>query len=407
MVLIWYGVSASTINSHYALFSGLIIHSLGPETIDRALIGTTRRLNPHTSTLEFSRLPSSKIQNPALDPQNRESVIYRIHPELEYKRLIYQIGTSDPQLAVTAAKMVAADVAGIDVNAGCPKPFSTAGGMGAALLKTPDLLCNILTALVEEVGKVFEIGISVKIRLLEQPEDTAVLVKRLVNTGITGLTIHCRTTPMRPRERAIRGQLKMVADICHEAGVACVMNGDVTSRAEALQLIKEFGVDGAMIATAAEKNPSVFRLESEGGTFVGKKAWRTVVEEYLRICLQVENRWGNTKYLLGQMVPGKEKCYSAMNSCKCYREVVKALSLEDAEGLMELATEVDGSLGIPHAETKPGKRTKVKEAVVPKTAVNAIEENDQSKAKRIRVAQPIADLAPLLPEHAPSAALSV
>ena len=103
--------------------------------------------------------------------------------------------------------------------------------MGAALLKTPDLLCSILTALVEEVGKQFEIGISVKIRLLDKPEDTEALVRKLVATGIIGLTIHCRTTPMRPRERAIREQLRMIGDVCREAGVACVMNGDVTSRA--------------------------------------------------------------------------------------------------------------------------------------------------------------------------------
>ena len=102
----------------------------GPETIDRAIIGTTRRLNPHTNTLEWSRLPTSKIKNPHLDPDNRESVLYRIHPALEKGKLIYQMGTANPELAVQAAKMVAADVAGIDVNSGCPKPFSTAGGMG-------------------------------------------------------------------------------------------------------------------------------------------------------------------------------------------------------------------------------------------------------------------------------------
>ena len=63
----------------------------GPETIDRAIIGTTRRLNPHTNTLEWSRLPTSKIKNPHLDPDNRESVLYRIHPALEKGKLIYQM----------------------------------------------------------------------------------------------------------------------------------------------------------------------------------------------------------------------------------------------------------------------------------------------------------------------------
>jgi tRNA-dihydrouridine synthase 2 len=376
MALIWYGVSARTCK----IRGRLLIQLTGPETIDRAMIGTTRRLNPHTSTLEWSRLPTSKLKNPALDPEQRESIIYRIHPELEKGKLIYQMGTANPELAVQAAKMVAADVAGIDVNSGCPKPFSTAGGMGAALLKTPDLLCNILTSLVEEVGKPYEIGISVKIRILDKPEDTAALVKRLVRTGITGLTVHCRTTPMRPRERAIRDQLKMVGDICREAGVACVMNGDVTSRAEAMQLIKEFNVDGAMIATEAEKNPSCFRPEAEGGPHEWRSQWKTVVEEYMRLALQVANRWGNTKYLLGQMIPGRDSCYIPMNKSKCYTDVIKALGLEDVDDLLEQAKAVDGRLNLGlEQESRASKRARVKEAM------KESESQDQPEAKRLKV----------------------
>jgi tRNA-dihydrouridine synthase 2 len=44
--------------------------------------------------------------------------------------------------------MMADDVAGIDVNMGCPKPFSIKGGMGAALLTKPDTVKAILSALV-------------------------------------------------------------------------------------------------------------------------------------------------------------------------------------------------------------------------------------------------------------------
>lgn len=358
----------------------------GPETIDRAIIGTTRRLNPHTNTLEWSRLPTSKLKNPHLDPDNRESVLYRIHPELEKGRLIYQMGTANPELAVQAAKMVAADVAGIDVNSGCPKPFSTAGGMGAALLKTPDLLCDILTSLVEHVGKPYEIGISVKIRILDDPDDTRALVERLVKTGITGLTVHCRTTPMRPRERAIRGQLRMVGDICRAAGVACVMNGDVTSRSEALQLMKEFAVDGAMIATEAEKNPSCFRPDAEGGPHEWKTNWKIVVAEYMKLALLVENRWGNTKYLLGQMIPGREDAYKKMNQSKCYADVIRALGLENEDGLLDKAKTVDEHLGIPKAQLTPAqKRQRVKESLEAGEKEKDAEAKDEPTAKRIRV----------------------
>jgi tRNA-dihydrouridine synthase 2 len=314
------------------------------------MIGTTRRVNEALSTIDFTRLPSHGSKDPQNDKP--ESLIYRIHPKAEGKRLIFQIGTSDPARAVAAARIVAADVAGIDVNAGCPKPFSTSGGMGAALLRTPDKLCSILEALVKEISTEFEIGISVKIRLLETPEETETLVRRLCATGITGLTIHCRTTPMRPREKAIREQLNMIADVCREAGVACIMNGDVENRAQAEKLIAEYGVDGAMIATAAETNSSCFRSEVDGGL----APWQEVVEQYVKTSLEVENRWGNTKYLLNHLIPGKQAVYREVTTSKSYHQLCKILGLEHLE---PQAKEVDAKLGItPETEARQGRRGK-------------------------------------------------
>jgi tRNA-dihydrouridine synthase 2 len=318
----------------------------GPETVDRALIGTTRAFNTGLSTVDFTRFSNNGSHGPRKD--QKESVIFRLHPEREGKKLIFQLGTSDPDRAVAAAKLVAGDVAGIDVNAGCPKPFSTSGGMGAALLRTPDKLCSILEALVKNVASEFEIGISVKIRLLETPEETEALIRRLCATGITGLTVHCRTTPMRPREKAIREQLKMVADVCREAGVACLMNGDVASRDHAQDLVTEFGVDGAMIATAAETNPSCFRRKEDGGL----APWREVVELYLMTCMEMENRWGNTKYLLGHLIPGKDPAYQGTTQSKCYTGICELLGFPR---LIERAKEVDHVLGMDE-EPKQGKK---------------------------------------------------
>lgn len=296
-------------------------------------------------------MPSHGMKEPPADA--KESVIYATHPEKEAKRLIFQMGTADPERAVEAARLVAGDVAGIDVNAGCPKPFSTSGGMGAALLKTPDKLCAILEALVKNIVPEFEIGISVKIRILETPDLTEALVRRLVATGITGLTVHCRTTPMRPRERAIRGQLRMVADLCHEAGVACLMNGDVETKDDGLRLAEEFTTDGAMIATAAEKNPSCFRPKAEGGIL----PWREVVGEYVRTAMEVHNRFGNTKYLLAQMIPGKEAVYKGVTQSKTYTDVCKALGLDD---LLTQAEICDARRGLdkPFTKSKPSKKAK-------------------------------------------------
>ncbi|KAK4449239.1 dihydrouridine synthase [Podospora aff. communis PSN243] len=318
----------------------------GPETVDHALVGSTRRVNPRTGMVEWSRIPS----NNAKAPDATESVIYRLDPHREAGKLIFQIGTSDADRAVAAARMVAADVAGIDVNAGCPKPFSTSGGMGAALLRTPDKLVRILEALVREIVPEFGIGVSVKIRLLETAEETEALVRRLVATGITGLTVHCRTTPMRPRERAIRGQLRMVGEVCREAGVACVMNGDVEGRDQAVELMREFGVDGAMIATAAEKNPSVFRAAADGG----KAEWKEMAQQFVRYAMEVENKYGNTKFSLAHLVKG---AHQIVSWTKTYEDVVK--SLEMGEEALKRAIEVDNLLKKPPPPPKPPKAKKL------------------------------------------------
>ena len=325
----------------------------GPETVDRAMIGTNVHKNEETSTVEFTRLPSNKVKDGKVGQDTKESVIYRIHPSRESSKLIYQIGTASPDLAVQAANVVGPYVSGIDVNAGCPKPFSTSGGMGAALLSTPDLLCSILSKLVKEVGEKYQIGISVKIRILNTENDTKALVEQLCKTGITGLTVHCRTRNMRKHERAVRHQLRMVAETCRAAGVACLMNGDVQNRDEAEKLIVEYGADGAMVAEAAEKNPSVFQAASEGGL----ASWRTVVREYIEEAIGVENKWGNTKFLVAQLMPGKEQGKRNLSQAKNYEHLCEILEYPE---LCEKARAVDQILGTAMNETRSEQKGKHK-----------------------------------------------
>ena len=58
--------------------------------------------------------------------------------------------------------MVAPYVAAVDVNMGCPVHFSTSGGMGSALLRKPETVERILTALVAALP----CPVTCKIRLL-------------------------------------------------------------------------------------------------------------------------------------------------------------------------------------------------------------------------------------------------
>lgn len=87
------------------------------------------------------------------------------------------------------------DVAGIDINMGCPKEFSIKGGMGAALLKQPEKAKAILSTLVQNL----KIPVTCKIRVFESIEDTIKLVKDLASTGIAAIAVHGRTRMERPQ----------------------------------------------------------------------------------------------------------------------------------------------------------------------------------------------------------------
>lgn len=49
---------------------------------------------------------------------------------------------SSPRVPI--AQHVERDVAAVDINMGCPKRFSLQGGMGAALLKKPEIAADII-----------------------------------------------------------------------------------------------------------------------------------------------------------------------------------------------------------------------------------------------------------------------
>ena len=157
--------------------------------------------------------------------------IFTTHP-IEKPYLVYQIGSSDPALAVEAARTVLQDVSAFDLNCGCPKPFSTHAGMGAALLTNPDNLCAILDALREYLPPT--IPLTAKIRLLPSQEDTLKLVGRILNTGISALTVHCRTRSMR-REPALVDRLRDIVEYAqlHYPGIPIIENGDCTGADDA------------------------------------------------------------------------------------------------------------------------------------------------------------------------------
>lgn len=337
----------------------------GPEIIDKKLLQCERVVNTKLNTVDFLATKSpTKIPGVT-------NLVFRTSPTLEKGKLIFQMGTASPELAVNAAKIVIDDVSGIDINAGCPKHFSVHSGMGAALLSTPDLLCDILTRLVKEVGLPKGKPISVKIRLLPTREETMALVDKLLGTGISNLTLHCRTKTMRNREPPIRDHILEIFDKCKLANVSFIVNGSLKDRHDLIKLQAQYGPElGGMIASLAEINPTCFSKE-------GALKWPQMIKEFIQICGDFSNWKGNTKYCITRMVPAGDN----RDTKKIYQEIARA---KDQEDLEKIVFEKVGDNG-EYIELKKVELTGELKLGVDTALKRELEENDVSTAKKLKI----------------------
>ncbi|NWW35940.1 DUS2L synthase, partial [Panurus biarmicus] len=115
--------------------------------------------------IDIKMLQCKRVINEVLETVDfvapNERIVFRTC-EREREHVVFQMGSADAERALAVAKLVESDVAGIDINMGCPKEYSTKAGMGAALLSDPDKIESILTTLVKGICK----PVTCKIRIL-------------------------------------------------------------------------------------------------------------------------------------------------------------------------------------------------------------------------------------------------
>ncbi|KAJ3278541.1 tRNA-dihydrouridine(20) synthase [NAD(P)+]-like [Borealophlyctis nickersoniae] len=217
--------------------------------------------------------------------------------------------------------VVAGDVAGIDVNCGCPKRFSLISGMGAALLSEPERLINILTSLVKKIP----IPITCKIRMIPQTDDmtstqtTINFMQRLEETGIKAIGLHCR---FKNDKRQFPGRWEIFAPVVRAIRIPVIANGDIFTLEDAKRLKELSGVSSVMLARAAEQNPSIFRKE-------GPLPRYEILKEYVRTAVQYNMPFHNAKYCVLIMWPtsaGKEFREKLVKS-KTYVDLCGALDM--------------------------------------------------------------------------------
>ncbi|XP_033355040.1 tRNA-dihydrouridine(20) synthase [NAD(P)+]-like isoform X1 [Bombus vosnesenskii] len=205
----------------------------------------------------------------------------------ERNKVVLQIGTCDATRALKVAKMVEQDVAGIDLNMGCPKLFSLVGKMGAALLKEPEIATNILKTLVDNLS----IPVTCKIRVLPDLDKTLELCELLQSTGISAIAVHGRTVNERPQHMNRNDVLKKISD---RLAIPVIANGgskEIQKYSDIFKFKEITGCSSVMLARAAQWNCSIFSKE-------GLLPMEDVIKSYLKYAVDCDNSPSNTKYCI-------------------------------------------------------------------------------------------------------------
>lgn len=244
--------------------------------------------------IDFKILKTTRIENKLLGTVDfvltDGTVVFRTC-QAEKQNVVFQMGTADPERALKVAKLLENDVAGIDVNMGCPKDYSCKGGMGAALLSQPDNVHKILTTLVQGVS----MPVTCKIRILPTIEETVGFAKMVEETGIVALAVHGREKHERSRDPV---HINVIREVAKAVSIPVIANGVsllVNTYKDIEKYRQETGCSSVMLARAAQWNPSIFRKE-------GRLSASQVITEYIKLAIDFDNNFGNTKYCLQRLL---------------------------------------------------------------------------------------------------------
>jgi tRNA-dihydrouridine synthase B len=177
----------------------------------------------------------------------------RCHDSEEQPRVV-QIAGADPAMMVAAAQRNVDEGAQIiDINMGCPAKKVLKRAAGSALLQTPLLVRDILTAVVGAVP----VPVTLKIRTGWDPQHrNGVAIARLAeDCGVQSLAVHGRT-----RACAFRGDAEYdtIAAIKQAVAIPVFANGDIGTPRQARDILDYTGADGIMIGRAAQGSPWLF-----------------------------------------------------------------------------------------------------------------------------------------------------
>ena len=200
--------------------------------------------------LLYTEMVSAK----AISYRNRNTIpLMEISPKEHPVAL--QIFGSEPELMAEVARSIEDQPFDIlDINMGCPVPKVVNNGEGSALLKNPELIRKIVSAVSRAVKK--PVTVKMRIGFEGADVDPVGIAKIMEDSGAAAIAVHGRT---RQQYYSGKADWDTIRKIKEAVSVPVIGNGDVDSPKKAEAMLKETGCDGVMIGRAVRGNPWIFR----------------------------------------------------------------------------------------------------------------------------------------------------
>lgn len=169
-----------------------------------------------------------------------------------------QIMGVDPlKLAETARRLLDCQVAGINLNCGCPSRRVVNGGAGGGMLKTPDLLRKACAEIKAAIAPK-EFSLKCRAGFADFHEVEHFLPPLIADGTIDKFFFHCRTVaeqyapvPDSAKRFELAAQLR--------GKVPLILNGDLDDSAHSMALLLKCDAQGAMFARNWMRDPYLLR----------------------------------------------------------------------------------------------------------------------------------------------------